>query len=287
MVFDRNLVQKNRQRALSKFNDYDFLFKWSKNQLSERLHDVNREFNKALQIGSRCAFTSSEHIKINEIFTCDLTNKPFTRNAPTYVQASDEFLPFAPNSMDLILSNLNLHSVNDLPGALLQIKNCLKPDGLFLASIMGGETLHELRTVLTNIELELTGGISPRVFPFADKKQMGDLLQRAGFALPVVDSEIITVTYDNIFKLLNDLRGMGENNAIIQRNKTPLSKKFFLRVAQEYHDKYAESDGRIVASFEVIFLLGWSPHESQQKPLRPGSAKHRLADILGTDEIKL
>ncbi len=285
MVFDRLLVQKNRQRALNNFNNYDFLFEWSKNQLSERLYDINRSFDLALQIGSRAAFTNSEHDKIKRLITCDLTSQPFTNNAPNYIQSSEEFLPIAPQSMDLISSNLNLHSVNDLPGALLQIKNSLKKDGLFTASMLGGETLHELRTTLTNTELSLTGGVSPRIFPFADKKQMGDLLQRAGFALPVIDSEIITVTYESFFKLLHDLRGMGENNAILQRNKIPVSKNFFMHAARKYHEKYAQNDGRITASFEVIFLIGWSPHESQQKPLRPGSAKHRLADILDTDEV--
>lgn len=285
MVFDRILVQKNKQRALKNFYKYDFLFKWSKNQLSERIYDINRSFDKSLQIGSRCAFTNSEHSKIKESFTCDLTSRSFTNDIVNYFQASEEFLPIANKTMDLVLSNLNLHSVNDLPGALLQIKNCLKDDGLFIASMFGGKTLYELRNILTNTELELFGGVSPRIFPFADKKQMGYLLQRAGFSLPVIDSEVITVTYDNIFKLFNDLRGMGENNAILQRNKTPVSKNFFMKVAQEYHNKYSDNNGRIKASFEVIFLLGWSPHESQQKPLRPGSAKYKLADILGTNEI--
>ncbi len=162
--------------------------------------------------------------------------------------------------------------------------NCLLK--LLLCTFLGGQTLHELRSVITNVELNMTGGISPRIAPFADKQQMGDLLQRAGFALPVIDSEIITVTYDNVFKLFHDLRGMGENNAIMQRNKTHVSKDFFMRIAQEYQDKFSQNDGQVTASFEIIFLLGWSPHESQQKPLRPGSAEHRLADALGATEIK-
>mgnify|MGYP003638206561 FL=1 len=237
-----------------------------------------------MQIGSRAALLQGEHDKISHLLTCDLTAQPLTPDAPAYVQASEEFLPIAPQSMDLILSNLNLHTVNDLPGALLQIRNALKADGLFMAAMLGGETLHELRKILTDIELNTSGGISPRIAPFADKQQMGDLLQRAGFALPVVDSDIITVTYDNVFKLFHDLRGMGENNSIAERNKQFVSKDFFMRTAQAYHDQFAQSDGRIVASFEIIFLLGWSPHESQQKPLRPGSAEHRLADLLGATE---
>ena len=146
--------------------------------------------------------------------------------------------------------------------------------------MLGGETLFELRKIIMEVELSMMGGVSPRIAPFADKPQMGELLQRANFALPIVDSDIITVTYDNTFKLLHDLRGMGEGNAIIKRNKSHIGKEFFMRIAQEYHDQFAESDGRITASFEVIFLLGWTPHSSQQKPLARGSASHSLAEAL-------
>lgn len=285
LVFDRDLVRRKRQRARENFTDYDFLFQWSKKELSERLLDINREFGSALQIGSRAALKASDHPKIDHIFTCDLTRNSITPDIPSYVQATEEFLPIANESMDLVFSNLNLHTVNDLPGTLIQIRKCLKKDGLFISSMLGGETLHELRAVLTNVELNMTGGISPRIAPFADKQQMGDLLQRGGFNLPVVDSEIITVTYDNIFKLFHDLRGMGESNVIIQRDKSFVSRDFFMHAAQEYQEKFAQDDGRIVASFEIIFLLGWAPHESQQKPLRPGSAEHRLADALSTVEI--
>lgn len=285
LVFDRDLIRRKRQRALKGFGDYDFLFQWSKKELSERLLDINREFGAALQIGSRGALKTSEHQKIKHIVTCDLTPQSLTQDTDTYVQATEEFLPIANESMDLVLSNLNLHTVNDLPGTLIQIRKCLKKDGLFISSMFGGETLHELRSVLTTVELDMTGGISPRIAPFADKQQMGDLLQRGGFNLPVVDSEIITVTYDNIFKLLHDIRGMGESNAILARDKRFVSRDFFMRAAQEYQEKFAQNDGRIVASFEIIFLLGWAPHESQQKPLRPGSAEHRLADALSTIEI--
>ena len=279
-IFDRDLIKQRRARALKNFSDHDFLFEWSKNQISDRLMDVTRNFDLALHIGGRCPI-SSKHSKINHLWTMDITDQ----NADGYIQASEEFLPFATQSLDMVMSNLCLHSVNDLPGTLLQIRQSLKPDGLFLASMLGGETLHELRQVLTDTELELYGGISPRISPFADKPQMGDLLQRAGYALPVVDSDIITVTYDNVFKLFADLRGMGESNTILARNKTPVGKEFFMRAAQLYHERHSEPDGRIVASFEVIFLLGWAPHQSQQKPLKPGSAKHSLAEALGTNEI--
>lgn len=286
LVFDRDLVKHNRERCAKKFNEHDFLFSHVKQILEDRLYDINREFNAGLQIGSRGCVNTKTHKKIDTLFTCDLTKAPLSAEVENYIQASEEFLPIKPKSLDLIISNLNLHTVNDLPGALLQIKQSLKDDGLFIASMIGGETLHELRTIMTEAELKMHGGISPRISPFADKQQMGNLLQRAGFALPVVDSEIITVTYDNVFKLFRDLRGMGENNAIIERSKNFTSRSFFMDVAKAYHEQFAEADGRIVATFEIIFLLGWAPHESQQKPLRPGSAEHRLADVLNTTEIK-
>lgn len=280
IIFDRELIRLRRERAALNFNEHDFLFSWSKDQLKGRLDDINRTFPNVLQLGSRGALLPQDHDKTGQIFTCDLARRSITPNLQNYFQASEELLPITPTSMDMVISNLNLHTVNDLPGALLQIRNCLKDDGLFIASMLGGETLHELRNVMTEVELELMGGASPRIAPFADKRQMGDLLARAGLALPVTDSDIITVTYDNIFKLFHDLRGMGESNAILARNKTPLTREFFMRAAQLYQERYAQEDGRIIASFEVIFLLGWAPHESQQKPLAPGSAKHRLADAL-------
>ncbi len=281
-VFDRDLIKRRRERIKANFSKHDFLFQWGKNQLNDRIMDINKTFEIGLELGSRG--TLGSHPKINTLFTLDITESPSTK-CNHYIQGDEEFLPVKAHSTDVIISNLNLHSINDLPGVLLQIRNTLKDDGLFIASMLGGETLHELRNVMTDIELNHYGGASPHVAPFADKYQMGSLLQRAGFSLPVIDSEIITVTYDNAFKLFHDLRGMGESNYIIERKKTPLSKAFFMDVAQNYQNKFSDENGKIIASFEVIFLLGWAPHESQQKPLRPGSAKHRLADLLGTKEI--
>ncbi len=285
VIFDRNLIKTRRERAAKNFTEHGFLFEWSKNQISERLYDINRNFDKALQIGARGAFLPSQHEKLNNIITMDITSYPIEK-CDNYIQSSEEFLPISRKSMDLIISNLNLHSVNDLTGALVQIRNALKDDGLFIASIFGGETLHELRKIMMEVEIELYNGASPHIFPFADKIQIGELLKRANFNLPVIDSDIITATYDNVFKLLHDLRGMGESNSIIERKKEPFSKEFFMRIAQEYHNQFAESDGRIVASFEVIFMLGWSPHKSQQKPLQPGSAEFSLAEALKTYENK-
>ncbi len=278
-IFDRNQVRHNRARASAKFQDHGFLFDWSKSQLLERISDINRIFSKALQIGSRAPILAAEHSKIGDIATLDLTNKP-VQCCDIYIQASEEFLPIKQNSMDLVVSNLSLHSVNDLAGALIQINDCLKSDGLFIASMLGGETLHELRKIMMEVEISMFDGASPRIAPFADKPQMGELLQRAKFALPVVDSDIITVTYDNVFKLLHDIRYMGEGNAIYKRNKSYLGKAFFMQVAQKYHEQFAEKDGRITASFEVIFLIGWKPHKSQQQPLPRGSGKVSLGEVL-------
>ncbi len=282
IIFDRKRVAQNRIRAASLFKEHDFLHRWCQAQLSDRLQDVTKSFDTALHIGARQPLNNG-HEKIGKNITLDLLPQADAKN---YVCGNEEMLPFKAKSLDLVTSNLALHSVNDLPGTLIQIRQALKDDGLFLAALLGGETLHELRQILTETELELLGGVSPRVAPFADKPQMGDLLQRAGFALPVVDSEIITVTYDNVFKLFKDLRGMGESNAIAARNKSPLTKGFFMDVAQRYQNQFAEADGRIIASFEVIFLLGWAPHDSQQKPMRPGTAEHSLAEALGSTEIK-
>lgn len=278
-VFDREDRRKKLKRCRAKLAEHNFLFEWAEKQLSERILDVTKTFPTAIQIGTRNSGDPfSESNKIENLFKIDI------EDAQTI--ADEEFLPLKPGSIDLITSTLNLHSVNDLPGCLLQIKQALKPDGLFLAAMLGGETLYELRESLTQAELKLKNGISPRIFPFADKQQMGALLQRAGFALPVVDSEIVTVTYDNMFKLMNDIRGMGEGNIIQERSRTNPGKALFMEAAQYYAEHFSEPDGKIRASFEVIFLIGWSPHESQQKPLAPGSAETRLADALNTDELQ-
>lgn len=279
-IFDRELLKQKRKRASTGFSDTDFLFTWAIENLRDRLDIIKREHETIVQLGARGGKI------IENAAICDL-NDAFS---PSII-ADEEFLPFAPASLDCVISALNLHSVNDLPGSLLQIKNALKPDGLFIAALFGGETLHELRSSLSATEMTLRNGLSPRVFPFADKQDLGALLQRAGFSLPVVDSEIVTVTYENMFKLLADIRGMGEGNIIAARDKRYVGKDFFIKAAQHYAENHAEdlkiSGGRIVASFEIIFLIGWAPHESQQKPLKPGSATRRLADALKSKETKL
>ena len=195
-----------------------------------------------------------------------------------------ELLPFAPESLDLAVSVLSLHAANDLPGALAQMRRALKPDGLFLAALLGGDTLAELRQAFATAEAEITGGASPRVAPFTDVRTAGALLQRAGFALPVIDQDSHTVRYASALHLMHDLRAMGATNALVERDRRPLRRAVLARAIDIYGERFADADGRVRATFDVISLSGWAPHESQQQPLRPGSAAVRLADALGTRE---
>ena len=201
--------------------------------------------------------------------------------------ADEELSPFAPERFDLCVSALAQHSVNDLPGALTQVRRSLKPDGLFLGALLGGQTLQELRAVLAEAESEIRGGASPRVAPFSDVRDLGHLLQRAGFALPVTDLDRVTVRYGSMFTLVADLRAMGLTNALAHRDTRPLGRRMFLRAAQLYAERFADPDGRLRATFDIVWLSGWVPHESQQKPLKPGSAKMRLADALGAQEQRI
>lgn len=278
-IFCPRTLRARKTRSAAQFSEYSFLHQWATRQMLDRLGDIKRAFQNVLHIGGRSGGDFKER------FSNLIIQDEVEAFAPDVV-ADAQFMPYAPGSFDLILSTLDLHTINDLPGSLLQIRKTLKPDGLFMAALFGGESLHQLRQSLTEAELSLKGGISPRVSPFADKQQMGGLLQRAGFSLPVVDSEIITVTYENMFKLMRDLRGMGESNAIAKRSRANPGKALFFEAARQYQEKYAEEDGRIPAHFEIIFLLGWCPHSSQQQPLKPGSADIRLADALRTEEIK-
>jgi SAM-dependent methyltransferase len=187
-------------------------------------------------------------------------------------------------SVDLVVSGLSLHLVNDLPGALVQLRRAMTPDGLFLAALLGGETLKELREAWLIAEDEIMGGASPRVAPFADVRAMGALLQRAGFALPVADVDTVRVTYETPLALMRELRAMGASNMLVARRRVPVTRGLLLRAAQIYQERFSQADGRIFATFEIVTLTAWTPHESQPKPLQPGSAKRRLADALGVPE---
>jgi SAM-dependent methyltransferase len=287
LVFDRALLRRRRARAAAGWAGHDFLKQRIAQALSERLEDVRRPFVRLLDLGSHggeMVEALSGRAGSELTVSADLAPRFLARQAGLRVAADEEALPFAPASFDLITSALALHWVNDLPGALLQIRQALRPDGLFLAAMFGGETLTELRHSLLQAESEIEGGASPRVSPFADLRDAAGLLQRAGFALPVADIERLTVSYADAFALMRELRGMGEANVLQARRRQPLRRTTLLRAAEIYRQRFAGEDGRIGASFQVVYLHGWAAHESQQKPLAPGSARQRLADALGGSE---
>jgi SAM-dependent methyltransferase len=252
--------------------------------LGERLAAVLRQFDVAVDLGTPSGAVRrvlAANKNIGTVVTAGLA----VDHEGLHVTADEEALPFAEGSLDLVVSALALQFVNDLPGALIQIRRALKPDGLLLAALIGGDSLTELRSAFAAAESEVEGGVSPRVAPFADIRELGGLLQRAGFALPVVDSERIGVRYDSALALMRDLRLMGATNILHERLRTPLKRGTLERVTEIYAERFADMDGRVRATFEIIWLSGWVPHESQQKPLKPGSAAQRLADALGTTEL--
>ena len=289
IIFDRQLLRQRRDRAAARFQDFDFLMIEAADRLADRLLDLRRSFAKVLDLGAHTGGMATvwpRGLEDTWLLHADLSPAMAARAADhgSAIACDEEALPFAEASLDAVLSCLSLHWVNDLPGALVQIRRALAPDGLFLASMLGGDTLVELREVLGAAEMEIAGGLSPRVSPFADIPDLGGLLQRAGFALPVVDSDVLTVTYDNLFALMADLRGMGESNAVLERHKAPTRRAVLSRAAEIYHARFADDDGRIPATFRILTMTGWAPDSSQQQPLRPGSARARLADALGASE---
>jgi SAM-dependent methyltransferase len=268
ILFDRVLLRA-RQRRAEKKQSATFLLDRVAEDMAERLHAVLREFSSAADIGTmgdqvRNALTKG----VGQLTRIDLPD------------SESEPLALAPESIDLAVSGLALQFVNDLPGALAQIRRALKPDGLLLAAMVGGDTLTELRQSFAAAEAELEGGISPRVAPFADLRDVGALLQRAGLALPVTDVDRIVVRYGDAFALMQDLRRMGATNVLVERRRVPTRRATMLRMAQIYSERFADPDGRIRATFDVIWLSGWAPHESQQQPLKPGSAKASLAEAV-------
>ncbi|MFC7399207.1 methyltransferase domain-containing protein [Chelatococcus sp. GCM10030263] len=287
LVFDRALQRRRLERA-AEGGFADFLLARASEDLIERLSAVKREFHFALDLGTPTA-AAAAGLAAAGIRTVLRAAPLVPRGAPDpamLVVADEEALPFAEERFDLAVSLLALHGVNDLPGTLVQIRRSLKPDGLFLACLLGGRTLAELRQVFAEAEAEVEGGVSPRVAPFVDIRDMGGLLQRAGFALPVTDIDTLTVRYRDPVALMHDLRAMGLTNSLVERRRTPLKRATLARAIALYAERFADPDGRIPATFELLWVSGWVPHESQQKPLRPGSARTRLADALGTKEIR-
>lgn len=262
VLFDRALLRARQARA-QRGGPATFLLDRVVEDMDERLQAVTRNFSDvadvwtpgtALQELLRARFNSIGHVGLD----------------------ASETLPLPPESLDLAVSALAFQFVNDLPGVLAQIRRALRPDGLLLAAMIGGDTLTELRQAFAQAEVECEGGVSPRVAPFADLRDIGSLLQRAGFALPVTDVDSVVVRYDNAFALMDDLRRMGATNVMIERRRTPTRRTTLLRMSEIYAERFADPDGRIRATFDVIWLSGWAPHESQPKPLRPGSAKASL-----------
>src|SRR3982750_2139707 len=266
-LFDRALLHARQRRAQAQ-GAVSFLLDRVAEDMSDRLAAVMREFDTAVDLWTpgeglavlRARLPSIERIELDA--------------------SGAEKLPFAPESLDLVVSALALQFVNDLPGVLAQIRRALRPDGLLLAAMIGGDSLTELRQAFAAAEGQCEGGVSPRVAPFADLRDVGSLLQRAGLALPVTDVDRIVVRYDSAFALMHDLRSMGATNILLERRRTPTRRSTMLRMAQVYAQRFADADGRIRATFDVIWLSGWAPHESQQKPLQPGSAKASLAEAV-------
>jgi SAM-dependent methyltransferase len=286
LIFDRMLIRARRRRAAS-IGPATFLLDRVADDLADRLAGVLRRFDLALDLGSpgdAVGAALGRLGSIGSVLAADTVLDGKGAIAP-FVVADEEALPFRAATFDLVVSALSLQFVNDLPGTLVQIRRALKPDGLFLAALIGGETLTELRQSFAAAESEIEGGVSPRVAPFADLRDLGALLQRAGFALPVTDVDRLTVRYDSAFALMHDLRRMGATNALFDRRRAPLKRATLTRMAEIYAERFADADGRVRATFEIVWLSGWVPHPSQQQPLRPGSAKTRLADALGTREI--
>jgi SAM-dependent methyltransferase len=282
-IFDRALMRA-RQRRAAGLGPVTFLLDRVADEFADRLNAVMRHFDITVDLGTpgdAVATVLAQSPSIGTVFRSGLASD----GQQNTIAADEEALPFRDGSLDLIVSGLALQFVNDLPGVLVQIRRALKPDGLFLAALLGGDTLTELRQSFAAAESELEGGASPRVAPFADLRELGALLQRAGFALPVTDVDRVAVRYGTAFDLMRDLRRMGATNALVARRRTPLRRATLLRMAEIYAERFADPDGRLRATFEIVWLSGWAPHPDQQKPLRPGSAKTRLADALGTREI--
>ena len=278
LVFDRQAVRRHRDRAAASAHTIAPILHDIADRLLDRLDDTKHRFTHALDVGGRGAVAPLLRARGMNVVSCDLSPAMATQAGPQAVAADEEFLPFAPASFDLIVANLSLHWVNDLPGALIQLRMALKPDGLFLASLPALGTLAELRTALTEAEALVAGGASPRVSPFPDLRDAASLLQRAGFALPVADADEITLAYATPLALLQDLRAAGESNAVRLRNKrTPPRALFPAALAS-----LPQHQGRHPATLRLAMLTGWAPAPTQPKPLPRGSGQVPLGSVLGS-----
>ena len=284
-ITDKALLRRRFRRAeAGPAGRTGFLLELVVGELAERLAGVERHFSTCVAYGGHTdTLAQAMHAtgKAERVFRLEQTLEALRASTVSGAVADEESLPLASECIDLFVSALALQWSNDLPGALVQVRQALRPDGLFLGALTGGQTLAELREALFAAETETRGGASPRVLPAAEVRDLGALLQRAGFALPVADRDVLTVRYDSMFELLRDLRGMGATNTLVQRDPAPAHRRLFLRAADIYAERFSDADGRIRATFEIIYLSGWAPHESQQKPARRGSAQVSLAQVLG------
>jgi NADH dehydrogenase [ubiquinone] 1 alpha subcomplex assembly factor 5 len=287
LLFDRKLLRARRARFAHEIALYDSLLAHVAHEISERVSLMLRPFPLALDLG---AYRGSLGQSLSQL---PLVGKMLYAESVVELAAlcpgpslvcEEDLLPLRERSLNLIVSGLALHRLNDLPGALIQIRRALAPDGLFMAALLGAGALIELRSALLEAEAEVTGGASPRVAPFGDVREYGALLQRAGFALPVADTETLTVSYANPRALMREVRVLGGGNVLLSRSRRPLARKILMRAEDLYRERHTLADGRITATFEIVYLSGWGPDASQQKPLKPGSAEQRLAEALGTKE---
>lgn len=288
-IFDSLQLLRQRERASRNAAAHDFLLQRVADDFAERLDVISRQFAHVLDLGSHHGLIGrmlAGRPGVETVVSADTSPGMLEQCPPPRVLVDLEALPFEAATFDLVVSGLSLQLINDLPGVLVQIRRCLRPDGLFLGALLGGATLQELREAFIAAEAEVEGGVSPRIAPFADVRDLGGLLQRAGFALPVVDADIVTVAYQTPLHLMREIRGMGAANMLLERRRQPMRRATLMRAAEIYTERFARLDGRVTATFEILTMTGWCPHESQQKPLQPGSAKARLADALGVPELK-
>lgn len=281
-IFDIAALEARKRRAIAQgVPGADFLMARACEDLSDRLATVDRRFERAAALACRTPHAAAALAASGKVGTIlRVESGAHIAGGAEVLDAAPETVPLPAGELDLAASVLSLHEANDIPGMLVQIRRALRPDGLFLGVMAGAGTLSELRESLLAAETELSGGASPRVSPFADVRDVGALLQRAGFALPVADVETIVVRYDHIFALMRDLRAMGATNALVSRSRRPATRALFARAGAIYAERFADPDGRIRATFSLVWMLGWAPHASQQQPLKPGSAKHSLARAL-------
>jgi len=290
VIFDQQLLCHRLRRAAAGDFSKDFLRQRVAEDIASRLSLIKREFKLCALFGHKSdgMMSTLENLpNLHKLISVSTIDPAGPSTPERFIVGTEEHLPLKNESINLAISPLTLQFANDLPGALIQLKRSLKPDGLFIGAFLGGDTLVELRDALLSAEIDIRGGAAPRVHARVDIRDLGTLLQRAGYALPVVDSDRITVTYRSTVHLMHDLRMLGLTSILVQDGVVGLNRRILKSLEEIYRDRYPAADNRIRATFEVIYLTGWAPHESQQKPLKPGSAKARLADVLKTEEISL